>query len=318
MYRTLILTALILLVVSGCTSRQDVKETWKFTTRQYRTYLNTPAYLDLEDRGSAEDYELVLSDAVLGIDVQLEKLVRAMENSGKNIGPEWVMSMMQRFPWLTGMALVDNNGTMLSRYPEFFSKEFSVTPLLEEDNKQSFAALRAYVQPTPLGYEVYVASPIYINQEFRGMVVAHFDPRSLLSNAVDPGNFMIASPEGVLWAGNFDEASTPVGQAKWGEMVQNDSSGFIGSGGKEFFWLSRYLGNLPLVYALPVDVSALTETNENVDNLRTNAVPGDAPPLELRNKGLAPGEVGNLGSPNVAPQPAPAPKAGTTAIPIEE
>ncbi len=63
---------LVSFALTACGSFQSVKDSWKFTKRQYRTYLNTPAELDLDDTGSCELYELALSDAVVDVDQQLQ------------------------------------------------------------------------------------------------------------------------------------------------------------------------------------------------------------------------------------------------------
>ena len=119
----------------GCSKSQTVKDSWKFTTRQYRTYLNTPASVDLNDSGSCEVYELALGEMVLPVDMELQKLIRAMENSDHNPDQRWVMSMVQRLPWLSGVALADGQGNVVAQYPEFFAKGFDISPLLTPDPK---------------------------------------------------------------------------------------------------------------------------------------------------------------------------------------
>ena len=77
MQRLLIILLLVgLSGALGCGKSQTMKDSWKFTTRQYRTYLNTPATLDMEDKGSCEPYELALGEAVLKVDDELQKLIR--------------------------------------------------------------------------------------------------------------------------------------------------------------------------------------------------------------------------------------------------
>lgn len=253
--RLIILLCLFCFAVTGC-GRQDVKNSWKYTIKQYRAYLNTPAKLDLDYQPTTADYENVLVESVFAMDSQLEKLVRAMENSAKDVGPEWVSSMMNQFPWLSGLALADNFGQVISHYPEYSNANIAIAPLLEEDPKQPSYALRAYVNRGLMGNQIYVASPVYIDEELRGLVVAFFDPKALLTYAPDPGIFAIASSSGLLWSGNFDSDSSPVASADWEKIVLKDSKGYIGKSGDEFYWIARYIGNLPIVYALPVNTAA--------------------------------------------------------------
>lgn len=232
----------------GCSQNQTVKDSWKFTTRQYRTYLNTPASLDLEDSGSCEVYEMALGEAVLNIDMELQKLIRTMENSDHNPDQNWVMGTLAKHPWLSGVALIDQEGNIVARYPEQSNKPFDASPLLEPDPKQHLGALRAYAQMLPEGPEIYLGNPVFGGEELRGVVVAHFDPRILVMMSPDPGSFSITTPVGVVWPGNYGNA---LGTYDWAELLQKKSCGTIGKTGAEFFWTTRYLGNLPLVYAVP-------------------------------------------------------------------
>ena len=310
MYRIL-LSSLVLctLLTSGCSYNQSLKDSWKFTSKQYRTYLNTPAELDLDDTGSCENYEIALGAAVMDVDGQLQRLVRAMENSDQSPDQHWVMSIMQKFPWLSGVALADAEGKPIARYPEYFMKEFDVSPLVAADPKQRINSLRAYVQQTPLGPEVYIANPVFSGEELRGLVVVYFDPRALVTMSSDPGAFMLASPAGVLWAGKFSAESTPVAQENWEELLLRKSCGTIGDSGREFFWTTRYLGNLPIVYAIPTDAGDVLESQKSMDELRRVDV-HDAPPMKLT-PGPSEGEVGNVGAPNTAPGATPAQPAGS-------
>ena len=242
----------------GCSKSQTVKDSWKFTTRQYRTYLNTPATLDMEDNGNCELYELALGEAVLTVDGELQKLIRAMENSDHNPDQAWVMSMMGRFPWLSGVALVDASGKLVAQYPELFAKEFDAKPLMEPDPKQRLGALRAYVQKSPAGPEVYVANPVFGGDEMRGLIVVYFDPKALVTTSPDPGSFAIASPAGVVWPGGFGEGSIVAAQ-NWETLLKQKSCGLIGPKGSDFYWTTRYLGNLPLVYAVPTSAGKSQE-----------------------------------------------------------
>ncbi len=246
---------LMSLFTYGCIGRQDVKNSWKFTTKQYRTYLNKPAKLDMEYTPTTSDYENVLVESVFEIDRQIEKLVRAMENSSKDVGEEWVFNMMDEFPWLSGVALVNNLGDVVSKYPDFSPVPLDFKPLIAEDPKQSLHALRTHVNNYIFGTEIYIASPVYIDQEFRGLVVAHFNPKSLLTYSPDPGIFMVASPSGILWAGDFGGTDNPIAEAEWERILLNNSKGYMKKDNSEFYWIARYIGNLPIVYALPVDIA---------------------------------------------------------------
>ena len=296
-FLSLCLVAALLPAAFACSSNQTARDSWKFTTRQYRTYLNTPAQLDMEATGDCENYEIALGDALLNVDAELGKLVRAMENSDRNPDQAWVMRIMGQFPWLSGVALADKEGNPIARYPEGYLKEFDAKPLLEIDPKQRISALRAAVQKSPFGPEVYVANPVYANEDMRGLVIAHFDPRNLvMQHSSNSGSFIIASPAGILWQGGFG-ANSPVAGENWEEILKSRSCGLIGPSGSRFFWTTRYLGNLPLVYAMPVDNAAATKAKAEAPG--SGAVPA---PQETNAEAAAPvsEEAGDPGAENVS------------------
>jgi hypothetical protein len=83
-----------------------------------------------------------------------------------------------------------------------------------------------------------------------------------------------------------------------------------------FYWVTRYLGNLPLIYAVKIE-GDFPERIENMAGLSVAAsyalgnvsisMPESAPENDR-----APGEVGNIGAPSVAPD---APPYGTPVRP---
>ena len=257
MYRFLvILLAFTTLTITACGQNQKVKDSWKFTKRLYTNYLNTPATLNMSDRGSWQVYELALGEAVFSIDNELQRLVRAMENSDHNPDQDWALSMMRRFPWLSGVALVDRAGILIAQYPEHFPKPFDVTPLIEPDPKQRPGDLRAYAQISEAGPEIYIANPVYGAgaEVLRGLIVCYFDPRILATMTRDPGSFMLVSTAGVLWEGQYGPNSI-VATQDWADILRKSSQGIIGNKRDGFFWTTRYVGNLPIVYAMSVSAN---------------------------------------------------------------
>jgi hypothetical protein len=69
--------------------------------------------------------------------------------------------------------------------------------------------------------------------------------------SINPGSFVLVCPTGVLWTGGYGAQGSIVGSQDWGKILTEQSSGHIEDGSARFFWTTRYLGNLPLVYAIP-------------------------------------------------------------------
>lgn len=232
-------------ILAGCSTSQTAKDAWKYTKRQYYGYVNTPATIDMEDVGSSEDFQLALSEHIMEVDRRMERLIRKMENSDISPDQRWVMDMISEFTWLSGVALVDENGQLMSHYPANPMKPFDATPLLEEDPKQNITNLRSYLQETPLGPEMYIAKPVYTDGTFKGMVVAHFDPSVLIQECpIDSSQIAIVCPQGPIWTGSGVSGSL-VGN-DWSQELSKRTSGYY----NDVYWTTRYFGNLPVVYGI--------------------------------------------------------------------
>ena len=237
---------------AGCSSNQTVKNAWKGTKGMWYTYVSPSASIDYSDKGDMSAHEQALASRMMGIDVQLSSLERVMSNADKPPTTEWMGAFFNRFPWVNGFTGLKADGTIVGQEPSVPMKPLDFTPLLEEDKKQNMRALRGHVQDTPMGPEIFLAAPLYDGQDMLGIVAAHFDMRSLIKYSANPADLVILSPQAVLWAGNQDVATSPLGAAKWDELITKSSNGTISSGGATYYWVARYLGNQPLVFAVPV------------------------------------------------------------------
>ena len=239
-------------MVTGCRTPQTVKDAWKGTRSYYYEYLNTPATLNMADKGDIQDYQAALGIAISEYDLQLQELERVLHNSDRNPDANWVTSITTRFPWLSGVVLTDDIGVPRAQIPPNFAKPFTIGTLLEVDEKQQLKDLRAFVQQDPLGPEIYVGNPVYFGADFKGVIIVHFDPRALLARTGDPAKVVIAGPDGIIWPGIYAEESTPIARVNWAEETRKTHSGIVRNELGAFYWVSRYLGNLPLVYAIRI------------------------------------------------------------------
>lgn len=249
--KSCLVVLLALLLSSGCSSNQTMKNAWKSTKGTWYTYANPKANIDYEDTGSLEPEQMALATRMMGIDMQLTQLERVMINADKPPTGEWLGQFFTRFPWVNGFAGIKADGQIIGQEPSMPMKPLDYMPLLEEDGKQGMRDLRGYVQDTPLGPEVFLATPLYDGSSFLGVVVAHFDMRALLSFSTKPEELVILSPDAVLWPGKFDVASTPLAGVQWKTLVKSSSSGTLSNATGSFNWVLRYLGNHPLIFAVP-------------------------------------------------------------------
>ncbi len=244
----IILVSLILL--AGCSTNQTVKNAWKATRSSWYSYVNKPAVVDYEETGEIDAYEASLATRMIGIDVQWQSLERAMSNADKPPTSEWVQAFFARFPWLTGFAGVNAEGKIVGQAGPELGLDFA--PLLEVDKKQNVHALRGVVQETSSGPIISLATPLYKDTDFLGVVVAYFDMRALMRYCTNPEELIVLSPQAVLWPGKFNVESTPLTQVKWEEVLARSSHGTVSDSSGSFYWINRYLGNQPIIFAVPI------------------------------------------------------------------
>lgn len=248
-YRSVVFL-LTLGLLAGCSSYQPTKNVWKGTKSLWYTYASPPASVDYNDKGDLSEGALRLSQCMFSIDAELTRLERVMLNADKPPSQEWISNFIIEFPWVNGIAGVKYDGTILGQEPPTPLKELDYIPLLYEDKKQKRNALRGDTQITPLGPEVLLAAPLYESAYFLGIVCAHFDMRTLAATSQNADHLVVLSPQGLLWPGQYDFASTPLAGLDWAKLCTESSSGSCSNANGKFLYQVRYLGNLPLVFAV--------------------------------------------------------------------
>lgn len=243
----LALAALVLMPCLGGCSLTDT-QAWKSTRRLYYTYVNTPETLDVSDPATLSENDSRLASRLMTVDAQLTSLEQALDALGSVPDSAAVSELLRRFPWLSGLTLVDPSGAILAAEPPISLKQLDFTPLLESPADASPRALRAVVQDTPLGPEVLVARPLLLGGELQALLVASFDFRSLLPYVSAPGDLVVRTTDILLWAG--DEAGA-LAEVDWSAQIAKRSHGVVRADSGSFVWLVRYMGGQPLVFATP-------------------------------------------------------------------
>jgi hypothetical protein len=244
---SLALLACALFTASGC---DTIKPYWKSTRQAYKEYVNVDPTIDLKDTGNPDPSERKLADLFTPVDQRLEFLMRALSAQDTPPTAEWCQSFMDSFPWLSGMALLNESGSVSFKLPAFDIKPVDFTPLMEQDKLYKARKMAAYVATTELGAEVMIAKPLYVENDFKGLLVAHFDPGSLAKFAPEPGKLMMFIPGTVLAAGEDSGAAQTLATLNWKNILKSDVSGEQRLGGVRYLWQSRYLGQISLIYAV--------------------------------------------------------------------
>lgn len=238
------------LLTTGCSSYQPTKNAWKGTKGMWNDYIAPSAKVDYSEKGDLSPRALALTHSMMGIDVELSRLERTMLNADKPPTRGWIADFFAAFPWVSGFAGVKYDGTILGQEPANGMKQLDFIPLLYEDKKQNSRALRCDVQNTPLGPEVLIGAPLYDGTDFLGIVAAYFEMRALTQYSSTPDDVVILTPGALLWAGKYEYAATPLSGVNWAETVVKSASGTCSNATGSFYYIVRWLGNLPLVFAV--------------------------------------------------------------------
>jgi len=262
----------VLLASTGCSTNQTVKNTWKGTKGFWYSYVNVPAAIDYDDKGKMPDYETLFSKAMMGIDLQLLALERTMQNADKPPTPEWLNTFFTQFPWIDGITGLDGGGGIVGEAGRNL-KTFDYSPLLEKDPKQNLHALRGHVQDADNDPKVLLAVPLYDGPDFLGLVAAYFEMRSLMRYSEAPERLIITSPDGMLWSG---ASAGTLPNADWKKVLRGSAGGTISDSSGTYQWVSRFLGNYPLVFAMQKTASG--KMSEQAPREEKTALSEPAPP----------------------------------------
>ncbi len=240
------LLALVLMIFStGCSTWH---ETTKETKRLYKDYILPLPSVDL-DTDNLDGDTLRLARAFKPVDVPVTELRRFLDGTNSLPRKEWFKELFTRFPWLSGVMLVDTFGSVQFRHPEESLKQHDPAPFLEFGEEWNDYEVRAFSVNTPLGPEVYLASPTFKDNEWTGLIIVHFDPRRLLEFCPEPEELIIVSPGEVLWAGKHEFAAEQLSQMDWKNIYSDREFGYVDAPGGKFAWIAKHVGSFYLIYA---------------------------------------------------------------------
>lgn len=246
----LVLLCALALLVSAC---DTVRSAWDKTTNIYETYIDPKPQLDLQRGEGLSKKERTLALQFSAMDQQLELLMRTLAPQDTFPSPAWFNETISRFPWLTAIMALDTRGGMLTRHPDPPLKHIQADPLLEREWSLMERGLQGFTQDTPLGPELIVAGPFFRDGIWQGLLVAHFDPRSLIGLAPSPDNLVLLTPETLLWSGLNQETTRELTEAPWEDILKSRVQGRLSTANNAFVWVSRPIGSLRLVYAVAAE-----------------------------------------------------------------
>ena len=251
-----------------------MKTTWRDTKKLYREYVNTDPTIDFSAQGITDKGVQHLAALMMPVDERLMAMLRALGSQDTPPESEWCHQLVTKYDWLSGVAVLDASGAVLSQDPSVPIRPLDYSGLLDFAERYKVRKLGAQIKTDELGTVIMVAAPYFKNNEWAGLVVASFDPRSLVRFSPQPDALVVLSTEGVVWPGGGGQGEALAG-LKWADMLKSNVSGEVSSGGAQYLWQARYVGQLELIYL----ADAREARNAKPEPAKAEA-PATAPPAD--------------------------------------
>lgn len=247
MVRTLCCLFAVLCMLTAC-------KTWNKTTRYMKdSWETTRSYIDPNPTIDTKAYEqtnpnqVKLAKLFTPVDGPLTSLVNFLEDQDAKPDEKWFDMLFVRFPWVNRAFYTDKDGKILKQRPSVPMKRFSRPLEFKAVWRDTF--LKTVADYPELGPELYIGTPFFEDVHFRGLIVAGFDPRTLIKLSPEPKELMIIHPGGGVWSVNDKLNTKAILALKWKEMLEDSVTGRFTVDGKIYTWLARYIGSDCYVYA---------------------------------------------------------------------
>lgn len=239
---------LAMAALTGCDSLvQTWDSTWTSSKAYYKDYINPDPQVNLEDL-DFDSTEEKLALLFTPVDKPVYDLSVYLNRLDSFPTEEWTVELKQRFPWINGLAVATMDGEIVATAPEVTVKPRNLAPLVAYGEELSDRRLRCFVDQTPLGPEVYLGTAMFNGNKLVGIIVVHFDPRSVVNFSPAPQELMVISPQGMLWDGGDAALGQALAERPWDEILAEQSAGRLDENGVEYAWQTRYVGNAQIVY----------------------------------------------------------------------
>ena len=235
-------TLLVALILTGCSP-------WETTKKIYQNR-SLPAHIDLQEGTGLNEQERKLSKTLTEADRRIEQLRLAMERQARVPALEWMREQMRAMSWINGLFVLDSSGSPLEQFPESQVKKLDLQAIHRLMQNETSPTMRLIPQQTDFGPEVCLVKPFFDRGTYLGCLLVHFDLRSLLAGLEAARDIMIFVPDKLLWQGETKQLATAVIERNWPELLERDYQGEITVKGHNIYWLVRFIGADPLIYAV--------------------------------------------------------------------
>lgn len=241
--RYIFITLVFILGLTSC-------QAWEKTKTIYRGAV-FPAHIDVGAEADVGEGLQRLAHVVTPVDLRLEELARSMQRVEETSKQE-AQALFSRFSWLNGVAAYSPSGDILHQVPSQPIKEISFQEILDKRSSQD-TGLYLEVLDQDLGPELCVVKSLHNGNKVTGHVIAHFDPRTLFKQGPESKNLLVLAQGDVVWSGVEPDMEMKIQEKDWPKMLEGEVQGDFVLDDERYVWLSRYVGESPLIYVAHVE-----------------------------------------------------------------
>lgn len=236
------------LATSGCKAWYDTKKYMKGSFEEAKGWVDVKPEIETDAYEFENPNQEKLAKLFTPVDGPLASMTRFLEDKDTMPDQEWQDLMFVRFPWVNRLIVTDKDGKIIEQRPEVPFKRFSEPLVFEAEWRRTF--IKTVADYPDLGPELYIGTPYFEDVSFKGLIIAGFDPRSLIRLSPEPSELLVIHPGGDVWSVNAGEVDRKgLLEVPWDEVLEDDVQGQVKVGDKYYTWLARYLGQDCYIYA---------------------------------------------------------------------
>lgn len=246
MIRLLTLLCLAVVLLAGCSwnsAKETVVDSWHAT----KDFVDPAPEIDTNEYQFENPNQEKLAKLLTPVDGPLLSLSNYVMDKDTLPDQEWIDLLFVRFPWVHRVFVTDKIGNVLTQKPEVPIKRFSQPLVFSAVWRETF--LKPVADYPELGPELYLGTPYFKDINFVGLIVAGFDPRTLLNMSPHPEQLLVIHPGGQVWSVQPCEDAAALLAVNWEELVSDEVYGQVEANGKYYTWLARFIGQDYFIYA---------------------------------------------------------------------
>jgi len=212
-----------------------------------------PERADLDKGSQLSGAERRMARIVYPLDTRLQSLIQAARTWEPGTeGADELAGLASRFPWISGALVVDPEGEVQRSRPEGREVRLALGDIVDKARQWRDRELHALYGKSRYGADTVLLTGLYSGGERSGYLLVPFDFSALAEHSPRAEELVAISRGHVLWPGDFGAAAERLAEADWDARLEDGAWGRCRVEDRRFYWLARYIGQQPFVYAVEI------------------------------------------------------------------